>query len=80
MRRELGLQQVAKHGSRSAMAPADPLLRDEHFRAFGTGIQQFARPESIMVGMMCQLLKLDVVHAGMMAADISYRGKRATSC
>lgn len=55
-----------------------PLLGDEHFRAFGAIIHQFARHEAIMVGVMCKLMDVDIVYGSMITAELPYRGKRDT--
>lgn len=54
------------------------LLDDDHFRAFGAIIHQFARHEALMVGVMSKLLGADIVLFSMAASELPYRGKRDT--
>jgi hypothetical protein len=53
-----------------------PVLRDEHFRAFGYIVHLFARHETLMVGIMSKLMKADKGELHMIAAELPYRGKR----
>jgi hypothetical protein len=58
------------------MNEATPVLRDEHFRAFGAIVHLFARHETLMVGIMSKLMKADIGELHMIAAELPYRGKR----
>ena len=61
------------------MTPAkEPLLHDDHFRAFGAIVHQFARFEAIMVGIMCKVSNLDSVYGGVFTSELPYRGKKDT--
>jgi hypothetical protein len=58
------------------MTETAPVLRDEHFRAFGYIVHLFARHETLMVGIMSKLMKADKGELHMIAAELPYRGKR----
>jgi hypothetical protein len=58
------------------MNETSPVLRDEHFRAFGAIVHLFARHETLMVGVMSKLMNADIAEFHMIAAELPYRGKR----